>query len=88
MQTTATYDQDADEFVVNTPTTLAQKYWITNGEAASSDARLTLRSHAAGVGEVLLLRRRRACEVCGRVRSDDHRGDHTWHPWLPCAHQG
>jgi acyl-CoA oxidase len=30
MQTTATYDQSADEFVIDTPTTLAQKYWITN----------------------------------------------------------
>lgn len=31
MQTTATYDQAADEFIVNTPGPLAQKYWITNG---------------------------------------------------------
>ncbi|XP_043224946.1 putative acyl-coenzyme A oxidase 3.2, peroxisomal [Amphibalanus amphitrite] len=31
METTATYDKETDEFIVNTPTTLAQKYWITNG---------------------------------------------------------
>jgi acyl-CoA oxidase len=31
METTATYDADKKEFVVNTPNTLAQKYWITNG---------------------------------------------------------
>ena len=30
MQTTATFDQGRDEFVIHTPTTLAQKYWITN----------------------------------------------------------
>ena len=30
MQTTATFLQDSDEFVIHTPTTLAQKYWITN----------------------------------------------------------
>lgn len=30
MQTTATFDQDRDEFIIHTPTTLAQKYWITN----------------------------------------------------------
>ena len=30
MQTTATYDSAQDEFVIDTPTTLAQKYWITN----------------------------------------------------------
>ena len=30
METTATFDRNADEFVIRTPTTLAQKYWITN----------------------------------------------------------
>lgn len=31
METTATYDPATKEFVVHTPTPLAQKYWITNG---------------------------------------------------------
>uniref|UniRef100_A0A7S3Z4S3 Acyl-coenzyme A oxidase n=1 Tax=Lotharella globosa TaxID=91324 RepID=A0A7S3Z4S3_9EUKA len=31
METTAHYDQKTDQFIVNTPTVLAQKYWITNG---------------------------------------------------------
>lgn len=31
METTATYDSARKEFVVHTPTTLGQKYWITNG---------------------------------------------------------
>ena len=31
METTATYDASTKEFIVNTPNTLAQKYWITNG---------------------------------------------------------
>merc|ERR1719384_2891151 len=31
METTATYDKDTDELIVDTPTPLAQKYWITNG---------------------------------------------------------
>jgi len=31
METTATYDKETQEFVVNTPHPLAQKYWITNG---------------------------------------------------------
>ena len=30
METTATYDPDTEEFEINTPTTTAQKYWITN----------------------------------------------------------
>jgi len=31
METTAIYDPKTDEFVINTPSTKAQKYWITNG---------------------------------------------------------
>jgi acyl-CoA oxidase len=31
METTATYDKSTQEFVVHTPSPLAQKYWITNG---------------------------------------------------------
>jgi acyl-CoA oxidase len=31
METTATYDHNKQELIINTPSTLAQKYWITNG---------------------------------------------------------
>jgi acyl-CoA oxidase len=31
METTATYDEKTKEFIIETPTTLSQKYWITNG---------------------------------------------------------
>jgi acyl-CoA oxidase len=31
METTATYDSTKKEFVINTPSTLSQKYWISNG---------------------------------------------------------
>jgi acyl-CoA oxidase len=31
METTVTYDEKTKEFVVDTPTTLSQKYWISNG---------------------------------------------------------
>ncbi|CAG8473809.1 42679_t:CDS:10 [Gigaspora margarita] len=30
METTAIFDEQAREFIINTPSTLAQKYWITN----------------------------------------------------------
>nr|CAG8555688.1 3603_t:CDS:10 [Entrophospora candida] len=30
MQTTAIFDEGSREFIINTPSTLAQKYWITN----------------------------------------------------------
>lgn len=35
METTATYDPDTKELIVNTPNPLAQKYWITNGACHS-----------------------------------------------------
>ena len=31
METTAVYNKDSQTITINTPTTLAQKYWITNG---------------------------------------------------------
>jgi len=31
METTATYDSAKKEFVIHSPTTLSQKYWISNG---------------------------------------------------------
>ena len=31
METTSTYDEKTKEFVITTPTTLSQKYWISNG---------------------------------------------------------
>ena len=31
METTVTYDEATKEFVVNSPTVLSQKHWITNG---------------------------------------------------------
>lgn len=31
METTATYDETSQTFTINCPTTLSQKYWITNG---------------------------------------------------------
>lgn len=31
METTAVYDKQSKEFIINSPTPLSQKYWITNG---------------------------------------------------------
>jgi acyl-CoA oxidase len=31
METTATWDPTTSEFVINSPSVLSQKYWITNG---------------------------------------------------------
>lgn len=38
MQTEAVYDEKAQEFVITTPGSLAQKYWITNGAVHSNYA--------------------------------------------------
>ncbi len=38
METTAKWDNTTQEFVVNSPTTMSQKYWITNGAMHSNYA--------------------------------------------------
>ena len=30
MESTAVYDKEKKEFIINTPTELSEKYWITN----------------------------------------------------------
>ena len=36
METTAVFDGNTKEFIINTPTTLSQKYWITNSAGKPS----------------------------------------------------
>jgi acyl-CoA oxidase len=38
METTVTYDEATKEFVVNSPTVLSQKYWISNGFQHANNA--------------------------------------------------
>lgn len=38
METTVTFDKAKDQFIVNSPTVLSQKYWITNGFRHSNNA--------------------------------------------------
>ncbi len=51
METTATFDEKTKEFVVNTPTPLAQKYWITNGANDSTWAVVFAQTYVAGKEE-------------------------------------
>merc|ERR1719187_2930039 len=64
METTATYDPDTKEFIVNTPNPLAQKYWITNGACHSKHvvvmAQLLVKGKNEGIHAVLV-----------RMRDDD-----------------
>ena len=38
METTITYDEKTQEFIVDCPTPLSQKFWITNGACHSNYA--------------------------------------------------
>jgi len=51
METTATYDKATDELVVNTPTPLAQKYWITNGACHAKHVVVFAQLHVNGKNE-------------------------------------
>jgi len=53
METTAHYDKEKQEFVINTPTTKAQKYWITNGAIHAHYAIVFARLIHEGVDEGL-----------------------------------
>lgn len=58
METTATYDLDKKEFIVNTPNTLAQKYWITNGAVHAKHvvvmAQLLVKGQNQGIHAILV----------------------------------
>jgi len=51
METTATYDPNTDELIVNTPSTLAQKYWITNGAIHAKHIVVFAHLHVGGVNQ-------------------------------------
>ena len=65
METTAVFDETTGGYTINTPSTLAQKYWITN---SAIDARwcvvfaqLTVKGQQCGIHGLLV-----------RIRNDDH----------------
>lgn len=53
METTAHYDKEKQEFIINTPTAKAQKYWITNGAIHAHYAIVFARLIHEGVDEGL-----------------------------------
>eukprot|EP00803_Ostreobium_quekettii_P004024 evm.model.scf_590.4 EVM.evm.TU.scf_590.4 scf_590:26976-29367(+) len=75
MQTVAEFDPQTDEFVITTPSSLAQKYWITNSAVhakwAVVFARLVLGGVDHGVHAFLVRIRDEAMRVCPRVRVED-----------------
>lgn len=51
MQTTAVYDASSDSFVINSPTPLSQKYWITNSAVHAQWVVVFAQLHINGVNE-------------------------------------
>lgn len=58
METTAVYDNSSQEWIINSPTTLSQKYWITNGAVHAKHcvvfARLLVAGRDHGIHGVLV----------------------------------
>jgi len=75
MRTTATYDEATDEFILNTPSVLAQKYWITNSAVhakwAVVFARMILHGKDHGVHAFLTRIRNDDHSICRGVRVED-----------------
>jgi len=75
METTATYDKGTDELIVNTPSPLAQKYWITNGALHAHHIVVFAQLHVNGVNEgihgVLVPIRNKDMSVCRGVTIHD-----------------
>eukprot|EP00164_Ancoracysta_twista_P000973 GFYU01001273.1.p1 GENE.GFYU01001273.1~~GFYU01001273.1.p1 ORF type:complete len:652 (+),score=214.94 GFYU01001273.1:136-2091(+) len=71
METTATYDSKTDELIVNTPSTKAQKYWITNGAIHAKYcvvfSKLLVDGEDKGVHAVLVPVRNQDMTICDGV---------------------
>jgi len=76
METEATYDADTDEFIVNSPTVLSQKYWITNGACHAMFcvvfAQLKIKGEQMGVhGFIVPIRDPKTLKVLPGCRVED-----------------
>ncbi|RHY25280.1 hypothetical protein DYB25_005060 [Aphanomyces astaci] len=74
-QTTAVYDAASDEFIINTPTVLAQKYWITNSAVHAKwvvvFAQLQVQGEQHGIHAFLVRIRNEDMTVADHVRVED-----------------
>ncbi|KAL3161451.1 hypothetical protein ABBQ32_010335 [Trebouxia sp. C0010 RCD-2024] len=75
METTATFDKQADEFIIHTPTTVAQKYWITNSAVhakwSAVFAQLLIDGTNHGIHGFLVRIRNEDGSICPGVRIED-----------------
>lgn len=71
METTAEYRPDSQTIVINSPTTLSQKYWITNGYChahwAIVFAQLKVKDEQQGVHAFLVPIRHKDLSICDKV---------------------
>jgi hypothetical protein len=75
METTATWDGKAHEFIINTPSSLAQKYWITNSALHAKwcvvFAQLDINGRREGVHAFLVRIRHDDMSAVNGVRIED-----------------
>merc|ERR1711962_1243167 len=75
METTATYDENTKEFIVNTPHPLAQKYWITNGAVHAKHvvvmAQLIVKGKNEGIHAILVRMRDNDLNIIPGVTVED-----------------
>ncbi|KAJ1915464.1 hypothetical protein H4219_004315 [Mycoemilia scoparia] len=75
METTATWDPATKEFVINSPSTKSQKYWITNGAVhakwAVVFAQLLINGTNEGIHAILVRIRNEDMSVCKGVTIKD-----------------
>jgi len=75
METTAVWDQDKQVFVINTPTLLSQKYWITNGAYHANHAvvfgQTIVNNKNEGINAFIIRLRDDKSKLCPGVTIDD-----------------
>eukprot|EP00096_Caligus_rogercresseyi_P010451 TRINITY_DN3813_c0_g1_i1.p1 TRINITY_DN3813_c0_g1~~TRINITY_DN3813_c0_g1_i1.p1 ORF type:complete len:643 (-),score=152.02 TRINITY_DN3813_c0_g1_i1:194-2122(-) len=75
MQTTAVYDKATQEFIIHTPSPLAQKYWITNGAVHAQHvivfAQLEINGNQEGIQGFLVRVRDKDMKVLPGVTIED-----------------
>ncbi|KAF6031789.1 hypothetical protein EB796_009893 [Bugula neritina] len=75
METTAVFDKDSGEWIVNSPSILSQKYWITNGAVHAKHcvvfARLIVEGKDHGIHGVLVQIRDNQLNTMPGVRVED-----------------
>ncbi|OQR81702.1 acyl-coenzyme A oxidase 3, peroxisomal [Thraustotheca clavata] len=75
METTAVYDKATDEFIIDSPTILSQKYWITNSAVHAKwvvvFAQLSVEGEHHGIQAFLVRIRDDDMNICKNVRVED-----------------